>query len=134
MLSECKLIERVKHNTLGWFGHVGRMHDGELLKNVYYIFILPFPLPPLGCSYFHQVAPLLDADDTIFCVNAFNYNSFTPFALDTSRLYRDGILPAYGWMVNRRWAMEVIPKWPKTNYVSVWIIRSFTIEFSGYLL
>ncbi|XP_063867551.1 protein O-linked-mannose beta-1,2-N-acetylglucosaminyltransferase 1-like isoform X2 [Scylla paramamosain] len=70
--------------------------------------------------YFHQTAPLLDADDTIFCINAYNYNSFTPFAVDTSRLYREDILPAYGWMVNRRWAQEILPLWPKSSHAVDW--------------
>ncbi|XP_069950931.1 protein O-linked-mannose beta-1,2-N-acetylglucosaminyltransferase 1-like [Cherax quadricarinatus] len=77
-------------------------------------------LAPDFISYFHQTAPLLDADETIFCVNAFNYNSFKPTAVDTSRLYREQILPAYGWMVNRRWAREVLPLWPKRSHGVDW--------------
>nr|XP_045604574.1 protein O-linked-mannose beta-1,2-N-acetylglucosaminyltransferase 1-like isoform X2 [Procambarus clarkii] len=77
-------------------------------------------LAPDFISYFHQTAPLLDTDSTIFCVNAFNYNSFAPTAIDTSRLYREEILPAYGWMVNRRWALQVLPLWPKTSHGVDW--------------
>ncbi|XP_063604100.1 protein O-linked-mannose beta-1,2-N-acetylglucosaminyltransferase 1-like [Penaeus indicus] len=73
-------------------------------------------LSPDFISYFHQTAPLLDADDSIFCINAYNYNSFPPSAIDTSRLYREFTLPAYGWMVTRRWSMEVLPHWPTVHY------------------
>ncbi|CAL4079816.1 unnamed protein product, partial [Meganyctiphanes norvegica] len=87
-------------------------------------------LSPDFISYFHQTAPLLDADDSIFAINAFNYNSFVPYAVDASRLYRAQTFPAYGWMVNRKWAQEILPRWaPKTHAVDWdWWLRGFCLD------
>ncbi|KAK7084462.1 hypothetical protein SK128_023057 [Halocaridina rubra] len=69
-------------------------------------------------SYFHQTAPLLDMDKSIFCINAYNYNSFLPTAIDTTRLYREDVLPAYGWMISRELSHELLPGWPPHYYVN----------------
>ncbi|XP_066964287.1 protein O-linked-mannose beta-1,2-N-acetylglucosaminyltransferase 1-like [Macrobrachium rosenbergii] len=77
-------------------------------------------LSPDFISYFHQTAPLLDADKTIFCINAYNYNSFLPTAIDTSRLYREEVLPAYGWMITRELAEELLVDWPTMTEFADW--------------
>ncbi|XP_037787541.1 protein O-linked-mannose beta-1,2-N-acetylglucosaminyltransferase 1-like [Penaeus monodon] len=91
-------------------------------------------LSPDFIKYFHQTAPLLDADDSIFCINAYNYNSFPPTAVDTSRLYREHTLPAYGWMVTRRWSMEVLPHWPTVHYDVDWDWYIREMEMRGRII
>ncbi|XP_050695667.1 protein O-linked-mannose beta-1,2-N-acetylglucosaminyltransferase 1-like isoform X2 [Eriocheir sinensis] len=111
--SNIRINEHIKFSVL---------HAFKYFPNVDKIIVLEddLILAPDFISYFHQTAPLLDIDDTIFCINAYNYNSFTPFAVDTSRMYREDILPAYGWMVNRRWSEETLPRWPKRSHAVDW--------------
>lgn len=68
--------------------------------------------------YFQQTASLLTSDPGLVCVNAYNFNAFSHTAQDSTRLYRVHSLPAYGWMVRREVAMEMVSKWPPFNMVS----------------
>ncbi|XP_045127503.1 protein O-linked-mannose beta-1,2-N-acetylglucosaminyltransferase 1-like isoform X2 [Portunus trituberculatus] len=111
--SNIRINEHIKFSIFQAFKHFSSADKVIVLED-------DLILAPDFIRYFHQTAPLLDADDTIFCINAYNYNSFTPFAMDTSRLYREDILPAYGWMVNRRWAQEILPLWPKHSHAVDW--------------
>lgn len=61
---------------------------------------------------------LLTDDPGLFCVNAYNYNAYEHTALDPARLYRVHGLPAYGWMVRRRVAEEMVREWVPRNIVS----------------
>ncbi|XP_053630908.2 protein O-linked-mannose beta-1,2-N-acetylglucosaminyltransferase 1-like [Cherax quadricarinatus] len=72
-------------------------------------------LSPDFIPYFQQTAWLLTADSRLFCVNAHNYNAFAHTALDATRLYRVHGAPAYGWMVTRAVAQDMIHKWPPLN-------------------
>ncbi|XP_068220210.1 protein O-linked-mannose beta-1,2-N-acetylglucosaminyltransferase 1-like [Palaemon carinicauda] len=62
-------------------------------------------------SFFHQTAPLLDMDPTVYCINAYSSNSFKDTASDPKTLLRARTYPMYGWMVTRRYTEEVIQKW-----------------------
>ncbi|KAK4308555.1 hypothetical protein Pmani_019760 [Petrolisthes manimaculis] len=77
-------------------------------------------LSPDFISYFQQTARLLSSDPSLFCVNAYNYNAFPHTALDPSRLYRIGGLPAYGWMVRRTVAQEMVNDWPPVELNLDW--------------
>ncbi|XP_045131963.1 LOW QUALITY PROTEIN: protein O-linked-mannose beta-1,2-N-acetylglucosaminyltransferase 1-like [Portunus trituberculatus] len=68
-------------------------------------------LSPDFISFFHQTAWLLDADPTIFCVNAFSVNSYPTVAGDPHVLRRLEMFPQFGWMINRRWAREQFAYW-----------------------
>lgn len=70
--------------------------------------------------YFHQTAPLLSSDPTLFCVTAYNYNAYPHTALHPSRLYRVNGMPAYGWMVRRTVAQEMVNDWPGQELVKIY--------------
>ncbi|XP_071532942.1 protein O-linked-mannose beta-1,2-N-acetylglucosaminyltransferase 1-like isoform X2 [Panulirus ornatus] len=61
--------------------------------------------------FFQQTAWLLDADPTIFCVNAFSVNSYPEVASDPTVLRRLEMFPQFGWMVTRKWAREQYHYW-----------------------
>ncbi|XP_045116725.1 protein O-linked-mannose beta-1,2-N-acetylglucosaminyltransferase 1-like isoform X2 [Portunus trituberculatus] len=68
-------------------------------------------LAPDFIPFFQQTASLLEEDSRLFCVNAYNYNAYNHTAHDPARLYRVHGLPAYGWMVRRRVAEEMVLQW-----------------------
>ncbi|XP_069187637.1 uncharacterized protein [Procambarus clarkii] len=70
--------------------------------------------------YFHQTAQLLTSDPKLLCVNAYNSNAFSHTALDPTRLYRVHGAPAYGWMVRRQVANEMINNWAPMNQRVDW--------------
>ncbi|XP_071518844.1 protein O-linked-mannose beta-1,2-N-acetylglucosaminyltransferase 1-like [Panulirus ornatus] len=84
-------------------------------------------LAPDFIPYFHQTAPLLTSDRKLVCVNAYNYNAFSHTALDPTRLYRVHGVPAYGWMVRRDVAEEMVSKWPSLdqNFDWDWWLRYY---------
>ncbi|XP_045596272.2 protein O-linked-mannose beta-1,2-N-acetylglucosaminyltransferase 1 [Procambarus clarkii] len=77
-------------------------------------------LSPDFIPYFHQTASLLETDPKLLCVNAYNYNAFNHTALDPTRLYRVHGAPAYGWMVRRNVATEMINNWVPTDQGMDW--------------
>ncbi|XP_068225437.1 protein O-linked-mannose beta-1,2-N-acetylglucosaminyltransferase 1-like [Palaemon carinicauda] len=68
-------------------------------------------LSPDFLSFFQQTAWLLDADPTIYCINAFSINSYPDVAHDPTVLRRLEVFPQFGWMVNRKWAREQYKFW-----------------------
>ncbi|XP_069187638.1 protein O-linked-mannose beta-1,2-N-acetylglucosaminyltransferase 1-like [Procambarus clarkii] len=77
-------------------------------------------LAPDFIPYFHQTAQLLTSDPKLLCVNAHNSNAFSHTALDPTRLYRVHGVPAYGWMVRRQVANEMINNWAPMNQSADW--------------
>nr|XP_045596268.1 protein O-linked-mannose beta-1,2-N-acetylglucosaminyltransferase 1-like [Procambarus clarkii] len=77
-------------------------------------------LAPDFIPYFHQTAQLLTSDPKLLCVNAYNSNAFSHTALDPTRLYRVHGAPAYGWMVRRQVANEMINNWAPMNQRVDW--------------
>lgn len=71
-------------------------------------------------SYFLSTAPLLDADETLMAVSAFNDNGFKGIVSDPKRIVRSDYFPGLGWMLNRRLWKEWGPKWPK-GYWDDWL-------------
>jgi len=64
-------------------------------------------------QYFSATAPLLDSDDTIFAVSAYNDLGQGAFVTNPRRIYRSDFFPGLGWMLNRRsWVEDLGPKWP----------------------
>ena len=69
-------------------------------------------LSPDLLHYFHQLAWLLDADDSVFLVQAFGQHSFPFTACDPARVLRVDSYPQYGWMMSRRTALaEALQAW-----------------------
>ncbi|XP_050718967.1 protein O-linked-mannose beta-1,2-N-acetylglucosaminyltransferase 1-like [Eriocheir sinensis] len=77
-------------------------------------------LSPDFLSFFQQTAWLLDADPTIFCVNAFSVNSYPTVAGDPHILRRLDMFPQFGWMVTRRWAREQYAYWIPEEHGGDW--------------
>lgn len=69
-----------------------------------------FPTSRPG-RFFHQVAPLLDQDHSISCINAFNSNSYPDTANDQRVMVRARSYPMYGWLTSRAYAQEILQKW-----------------------
>ncbi|XP_071535551.1 protein O-linked-mannose beta-1,2-N-acetylglucosaminyltransferase 1-like [Panulirus ornatus] len=68
-------------------------------------------LAPDLLSYFHQAAPALTLDPTLYLVNAFGQNSYPCTARDPTTILRAEMYPQYGWMTTRRWVQHVLPLW-----------------------
>ena len=56
--------------------------------------------------------PLLDKDESLFCVSAWNDNGKEGFVKDNKLLYRTDFFPGLGWMLTRRLWEELETKWP----------------------
>ncbi|KAL7636772.1 UNVERIFIED_CONTAM: hypothetical protein RMT77_012526 [Armadillidium vulgare] len=72
-------------------------------------------LSPDFLKYFHQTSWLLDADPSIYCINAFSVNSVPAVASDPTKLRRSNAFPQFGWLITKEWAEELIPKWVHEN-------------------
>ncbi|XP_064105013.1 protein O-linked-mannose beta-1,2-N-acetylglucosaminyltransferase 1-like [Macrobrachium nipponense] len=77
-------------------------------------------LSPDFLSFFQQTAWLLDADPTIYCVNAFSINSYPDVAYDPTVLRRLEVFPQFGWMVTRKWAREQYRFWIPEQATGDW--------------
>ena len=68
-------------------------------------------------SYFETMAPLLDSDETLLAVSAFNDNGIRATVKDPTRVLRSDFFPGLGWMMTKRlWEKELAPKWPKAYW------------------
>ncbi|XP_078594563.1 protein O-linked-mannose beta-1,2-N-acetylglucosaminyltransferase 1-like isoform X4 [Branchiostoma floridae x Branchiostoma japonicum] len=67
-----------------------------------------FRARPGFLRYFGQTLSLLDQDDSVFSVSAWNHNGFEGLSQDPSLVYRTEDFPATGWVVRRSvWESEV---------------------------
>lgn len=71
-------------------------------------------------TYFEATAPLLEADETLWCASAWNDHGQKGRALDNKALYRTDIMPGLGWMLNARVGRELFPIWPQ-KYWDDWM-------------
>eukprot|EP00928_Gymnodinium_smaydae_P064443 TRINITY_DN47771_c0_g1_i1.p1 TRINITY_DN47771_c0_g1~~TRINITY_DN47771_c0_g1_i1.p1 ORF type:complete len:638 (-),score=60.79 TRINITY_DN47771_c0_g1_i1:339-2252(-) len=67
-------------------------------------------------SYFEATLPLLRSDPCLFCVSAWNDNGLGELASDSSALYRSDFFSGLGWMLLRRFWLEIRVRWPKTYW------------------
>ncbi len=66
-------------------------------------------------SYMKATSRLLDKDDTLFVVSAYNDNGH--MAQDPYRILRSDFFPGLGWMMTRRlWNDELEAKWPRSYW------------------
>ncbi|OTF75803.1 hypothetical protein BLA29_005925, partial [Euroglyphus maynei] len=64
-------------------------------------------------EYFAQTMHLLDQDETLFCISAWNDQAYEHTSSDTSLLYRVETMPGLGWMLTRKlYKNELEAKWP----------------------
>ncbi|XP_047738657.1 protein O-linked-mannose beta-1,2-N-acetylglucosaminyltransferase 1 [Hyalella azteca] len=68
------------------------------------------PSPDL-LTYFEQLAPVLTADPTLMCANAFSQHSYPNTAYDLTTVLRTRVMPQYGWMMTRSMATALLQLW-----------------------
>jgi hypothetical protein len=61
-------------------------------------------------SYFTALAPLMDADASLWCVSAWNDHGQRARALNASALYRTDIFPGLGWMTTAAVGKELLAR------------------------
>ncbi|CAM9831560.1 unnamed protein product, partial [Discosporangium mesarthrocarpum] len=71
-------------------------------------------------EYFSAMAPLLDRDDTLMAISAWNDNGMEANVREPDAVYRSDFFPGLGWMVQRRIWEELSPKWPR-GYWDDWL-------------
>ncbi|KAL9181282.1 hypothetical protein ACHAXT_010087 [Thalassiosira profunda] len=75
-------------------------------------------------SLMNATADLLDADDTLLAVSAFNDNGKEDLVADTKRLVRSDFFPGLGWMLSRT-AWDGPPSHPDTGLKMDWAPGGF---------
>lgn len=74
-----------------------------------YLFI--FPAPDFF-EYFTATRPLLDQDQSLWCVSAWNDNGKEGMVKGNDLLYRTDFFSGLGWMLNKNVWEELRSKWP----------------------
>jgi alpha-1,3-mannosyl-glycoprotein beta-1,2-N-acetylglucosaminyltransferase len=67
-------------------------------------------------DYFAATKPLLDEDQNLLGVSAWNDNGMKESVRDSKQLYRSDFFPGLGWMMPRRIWEELGPIWPKAYW------------------
>lgn len=67
-------------------------------------------------SYFAATAALLDNDNSIWCISAWNDHGQHGRAENITALYRTDIFPGLGWMTTAAVGKELYPKWPNNHW------------------
>ncbi|CAM9649000.1 unnamed protein product [Scytosiphon promiscuus] len=67
-------------------------------------------------EYFSATAPLLDADETLMAVSAWNDNGQARHVKDNEALFRSDFFPGLGWMLPRRVWEELADEWPEAYW------------------
>lgn len=64
-------------------------------------------------NYFSQTIHLLDEDDTLYCISAWNDQGYNHSCKDETLLYRIETMPGLGWLLKRTlYKDELEPQWP----------------------
>jgi hypothetical protein len=78
------------------------------------------------CSYFSQTKRLLEEDETLYCISAWNDQGYEHTSSDPSLLYRVETMPGLGWILKRSlYKSELETKWPTPEKVNVTVTDSF---------
>mmetsp|Transcript_16791 Transcript_16791/g.25247 ORF Transcript_16791/g.25247 Transcript_16791/m.25247 type:complete len:515 (-) Transcript_16791:371-1915(-) len=96
------------------------------IANIDYCIILEEDLliAPDFFLFFQATAPLLDTDQTLFAVSAWNDNGQKYRGRDPQRILRSDFFPGLGWMLTRNlWIQELRNKWPPA-YWDDWLRES----------
>ena len=81
-------------------------------------------------SYFSQTKHLLLEDPSIYCISAFNDNSYLHSSSDEALCYRVETMPGLGWMLTRElWENELKPKWPSPRHNWDWDLVGVWFRF-----
>jgi len=71
-------------------------------------------------SYILSSRALLQQDNTLFCISAWNDNGISRFIRDPKSLYRSDFFPGLGWMIHRSLWAQIGGSWPSA-YWDDWI-------------
>jgi len=69
-------------------------------------------------EYFTATLPILNSDESLWCVSAWNDNGKTGLINESSPelLYRTDFFPGLGWMLTKKLWAELMVKWPKSYW------------------
>lgn len=74
-------------------------------------------------DYFSQLLPVLDADESLYCISAWNDHGYYHSSNDPSMLYRVETMPGLGWILKRIIYKEELERdWPGVNWDIDWDI------------
>uniref|UniRef100_A0A1A8D5Z4 Protein O-linked-mannose beta-1,2-N-acetylglucosaminyltransferase n=2 Tax=Nothobranchius TaxID=28779 RepID=A0A1A8D5Z4_NOTKA len=72
-------------------------------------------------SFLSQTIHLLDQDDSLFCISAWNDQGYEHIAEDPALLYRVESMPGLGWVLKKSiYKDELEPKWPTPEKLWDW--------------
>lgn len=72
-------------------------------------------------SYFSQTLRLLEEDDSIYCISAWNDQGYEHTSEDPAQLYRVETMPGLGWILKRSlYKEELEPRWPTPEKLWDW--------------
>jgi hypothetical protein len=83
-------------------------------------------------SYFSQTRRLLEEDEMIYCISAWNDQGYEHTSDDPGLLYRVETMPGLGWLLKRSlYKDELESKWPTPDKViiSILISTKFDVKF-----
>ncbi|XP_056019945.1 protein O-linked-mannose beta-1,2-N-acetylglucosaminyltransferase 1-like isoform X2 [Ostrea edulis] len=67
-------------------------------------------------NYFSQTLPLMEEDNTLYCVSAWNDQGYSHSCKDPGLLYRVETMPGLGWLLKRKLFKEELEKqWPSPD-------------------
>lgn len=64
-------------------------------------------------GYMRAASVVLDSDPSLFCVSAWNDNGKADRVVDPYQIYRSDFFPGLGWLISRRFWVEVQDVWPR---------------------
>uniref|UniRef100_A0A3Q3FPD0 Protein O-linked-mannose beta-1,2-N-acetylglucosaminyltransferase n=1 Tax=Labrus bergylta TaxID=56723 RepID=A0A3Q3FPD0_9LABR len=74
-----------------------------------------------SCSFLSQTVHLLDEDDSLYCISAWNDQGYEHTAEDPALLYRVESMPGLGWVLKKSlYKDELEPKWPTPEKLWDW--------------
>ncbi|EDO45873.1 predicted protein [Nematostella vectensis] len=72
-------------------------------------------------TYFQQMLPILETDESLFCISAWNDQGYEHSSHDPSMMYRLETMPGLGWVLSRKiYKGELEAKWPKPDVFWDW--------------
>ncbi|XP_074640445.1 protein O-linked-mannose beta-1,2-N-acetylglucosaminyltransferase 1-like [Tubulanus polymorphus] len=72
-------------------------------------------------SYFSQTIPVMEEDNTVFCISAWNDQGYEHSCKDPALLYRVETMPGLGWLLKRSvYKDELEPNWPTPEKLWDW--------------
>lgn len=70
--------------------------------------------------YFEATFPILDSDDSLWCISSWNDNCFEHLARDSTRLFRTSFFPGLGWLLSGKIWRDIGDRFP-TNHWDHWM-------------